>query len=111
MRDFYLVLGGIAEQFGGVKVIAQICVVTEAMAYKWTQDPERSGQWIPLKHLQTILAESKKHLENLKLQSLISELLNDHFATLCGRRVMLEEKIADIIFALSDGYKPQRISA
>ncbi len=107
-----MVLTDIAGHLGKATGVARICTVAQVTASKWLEDPDRSGQVIPLVHLQEILRETKKHLENVPLQAAVSELLNDHFAALCGRHVMLQEKIANIIYALSDGFNPAgRISA
>jgi hypothetical protein len=111
MRQIHLVLETIIKGVGGHEQVASLCRVTEATVYRWTQPPEKNGKTVPIKHLQTILAESKKHLEKIVLQAAVNELLNDHFAGLCGRTVFLQEKVAEIIYALQDGYKPQRISA
>jgi len=106
MRHLHLVLTDIVGHLGGTTAVAQLCVVARITSSKWQEDPAKSGQVIPLVHLQTILSESKRHLDNVTLQSLISELLNDHLARLCGRVVMLEEKVEEIIYTLQDGYKP-----
>jgi hypothetical protein len=106
MRAFHLVMTDIIEALGGPAKVGKICAITPGQVYKWRESPDASGQTVPIKQLQIILGESKKHLDNIALQSLVSELLNDHFASLCGRGVMLQEKVAEIIFALQDGYKP-----
>ena len=112
MRDLNALMGKIFQELGGIKKVASICLVTEANAYRWQQPLNKNGETIPVKHLQTILSESKKYLENITLQALVNELLQDHFAGLCLRRVILEDVLSEALFLLSNGCKPAgRISA
>ena len=82
--------------------MAQALYVAPVTVSKWMESPEASGQWIPVKHLQALLAElGQHHMDNGAVQVALTELLNDHFLQLCGRRSYPEDKLFELIDMLT----------
>jgi len=94
------VICSLINALGGYKVVAAACLVSTDSVNKWKQNPEESGQDIPVKHLQTLLALAGQHLSNYPAQLALEELLNEHFLSQCHRRCYLEDKVFEMIQTL-----------
>jgi hypothetical protein len=87
------VICSLIDALGGYKVVAAACLVGIDSVNKWKQNPEASGQDIPVKHLQTLLSLAGEHLANIPAQLALEELLQDHFLNRCHRRCYPTEKV------------------
>jgi len=87
------VICSLIDALGGYKVVAAACLVGTDSVNKWKQNPDVSGQDIPVKHLQTLLSLAGEHLANIPAQLALEELLQDHFLSRCYRRCYPEEKV------------------
>lgn len=104
-RQRFQVQQSVIEALGGYLEVAGLCLVQPVNVSKWMEDPFGSGQDIPVKHLQVLLASAGNNLTNLPLQHAVDELLQDHFLNLCHRRAILEDKVFEIVEALTGNGK------
>ena|SRR5690242_3687717 len=95
------VICSLIDALGGYKIVAAACLVGTDSVNKWKQDPEKSGQDIPVRHLQTLLSLGGEHLDNIAAQMALEELINEHFLKLCHRRSYLEDKVFEMIQTLT----------
>ena|ERR1051325_1509418 len=95
------VICSLIDALGGYKVVAAACLVSTDSVNKWKQNPQASGQDIPVKHLQTLLSLAGERLTNLSVQLALEELLQDHFLNRCHRRAYPVEKVFEFVEMLT----------
>lgn len=100
-RQRFQVQKDVIDGLGGYLEVAGLCLVQPVSVSKWMEDPFNSGQDITVRHLQTLLATAGEKLTNFPLQNAVDELLQDHFLNLCHRRTILEDKVFEIVDALT----------
>jgi len=107
MRPLYLIVGEMISELGGAEKIGPLLEVTANQAHKYGEDPESSGEPIPLERFLKLLTLSAPATHNTTLQSLIDEALQ-HFSAPANRKIVRQDvidKLDRFLGALKDGGK------